>query len=355
MTNNTILIVDDERINREILASLFEDQYEVLQASGGSEAMQLISQRRRDLAVVLLDVFMPDRDGFAVLDFLKFNHYKQDLPVILITASSDWDVEARGLREGADDFISKPFDPAIVRQRVTNAIELYRYKRGLEDMIRRQAAKFNEISQFVTDVLMTVMQVRNRNSRSETLRISSYTEAVLRFISEFSPESYSLDSETIDQIVMGSLLHDIGVIAVPQEYFERQSLLTPEEQRIVESHTDRGCEIIASLENIENSDYIRTALDICRYHHERWDGSGYPEHLVGDDIPLAAQVVGLADLYDGLRQGKVTGHRYSHEEALEAIETAEFGAFSPILTESCKLMGYQFRDIYDGTAEAKPA
>lgn len=353
MTNDTILIVDDEEINRLILAEQFKGQYKILEAGGGQEAMQLITQHHKDLAAVLLDLYMPDRDGFAVIDFMKFNHYKRDLPVIVITANTDVDIEARGLKEGADDFISKPFNPATVSQRVANLIELYRYKRSLEDMIQQQTAKFNDISQFVIDVLMTVMQVSNKNSRRSVLRIRSYTEAVLQFITEYLPESYSLSPEKMKQIVMGSVLHDIGEIAVPQELFERQSLLTPEEQQVVESHTIRGCEIIESLANIENIEYINTALDICRYHHERWDGTGYPEHLVGDDIPLAAQVVGLADMYESLREGTVTGHRYSHEEAIRAIEQGEFGAFSPILTESCKLMSEEFRTIYDSMGGVK--
>lgn len=355
MTNDIVLIVDDEVINREILSAMFQDSYRVLQAAGGQEAMDLITQHRHELAVVLLDVMMPDRDGFAVIDYMKFNRYKRDIPVILITASADVDMEARGLQAGADDFISKPFTAAIVRQRVANAIELYRYKRSLEEMIKDQTAKFQDISQFVIDVLMTVMQVNNQNSRTSILRIRSYTEAILEFISEFSPETYSLSSEMIKQISMGSVLHDIGQVAVPQELFERQSLLTPEEEKIVESHTIRGCEIIESLGNIENGEYIQTALEICRYHHERWDGSGYPDHLAGDEIPIAAQVVGLADLYESLRQGTVTGHHYSHEEALEAIETGEFGAFSPILTESCKLLGDRFREIYAETPTPQSA
>lgn len=351
MNNNTILIVDDEETNREMLAALFEDEYTVIKAAEGEEAMRIIHEHHDELALVLLDLLMPIKDGFAVIDFMKFNRYKRDIPVILISAASDVENEARGLKSGADDFISKPFVPAIVRQRVTNTIELYRYKRSLEDMILKQTAKFNEISQFVIDVLMTVMQVKNKNSRTSILRIRSYTREVLEFVREFSPDSYKLTGELISQITMGSVLHDIGEIAVPQELFERQSFLTPDEQSILESHTIRGCEIIESLEGIEDSEYLDTALDICRYHHERWDGSGYPEHLVGDDIPLSAQVVGLADLYESLRQGTLTGRRFDHDEAMDAIEHGEFGAFSPILTESCKIMGDRFNEIYEQIPE----
>lgn len=346
MRNKTILIVDDEEINREMLAALFEEEYDILQAAGGEEAMQLIEHHADELAVVLLDILMPEKDGFAVIDFMRFNRYKRDIPVILISASGGASTEAKGLKMGADDFISKPFVAEIVRQRVENTIELYRYKRSLEEMIKKQTEKFNEISEFVIDVLMTVMQVKNSASRVSTLRIRSYTREILEFLEEYTPDSYDLSPETINQIVMASVLHDIGEIAVPQELFERQSLLSNDEQKILESHTIRGCEIIESLENIENGEYIHTALDICRYHHERWDGSGYPDHLVGNDIPLAAQVVGLADTYECLREGTLTGRRFSHEEALEAIEHGEFGAFSPILTETCKIMGDRLNDIH---------
>lgn len=347
MTNDTILIVDDEIYNREILAANFEDDYKVLQAQDGAEAIRLLQEHGDKLAVVLLDLNMPVKGGYEVLNFMKFMKYKTLIPVIIISAAKDEETEARGLQEGADDFISKPFDGTIVRQRVRNAIELYAYKRSLRNMIEKETARFKELSQFIIDVQTMVMQARSGASRLSSMRIREYTRAVLEFISEYSPDSYDLGSDMIEQIVLGSVLHDVGEIAVPPELLTRQSILSPEEQKVLESHTVRGSQLLESLRGTESSEYIDTAVQICRHHHERWDGSGYPDHLVGDAIPLSAQVVGLADTYESLRQGTLTGRRFTHDEALDAIAIGEFGAFSPILTESCKMMGARFDEIYE--------
>ena len=347
-----VLIVDDEAMNRDILEELFEDDYEVLQARDGEEAMKMIEENHDRIGVVLLDLVMPKKSGFDVLDFMHFRHFDKDIPVILITGDEK-SSEAAALDRGAVDFITKPINGNIVRRRVENVSELYEYKRSLERQIREQTKKAEQISTFVIDVLMTVMQAKNSDARPSILRIRAYTQEILESLSGYWDPTYALAPDEIRLIVAASVLHDIGEVAVPESIFEKQPLLSPEEQRIMESHTKHGCEIVRSMDNLENNEYINTALEICRWHHERWDGSGYPDHLVGEQIPVSAQVVGLADAYEGLRTGVLAGRPYTHADALYAIEHGEFGGFSPILIETFKILGDRIEQIYNEYEEAE--
>lgn len=342
-----VLVVDDELMNREILEELLQDEYDVLLARDGEEAMRMVDEHHDRIAVMLLDLVMPKKNGFAVLDYMHFNRYDQDIPVIVITGDEkSQSLEASALEKGAVDFITRPIDESIVKKRVANTAELYEYKRSLEEQIREQTKNAEEVSTFVIDVLMTVMQARNSHARPSILRIRAYTKAILESLAGYWDSFYALSPDEIRVIVAASVLHDIGEIAVPQEIFEKQPLLSAEEQAVLESHTVHGCRIVRSMDRLENRTYIETALDICRYHHERWDGSGYPDHLVGDDIPLSAQVVGLADTYEGLRTGVLSGRKYTHEDAMYAIEHGEFGAFSPVLLETFKILESDILNIY---------
>lgn len=350
MKNNVILIVDDVEINRDMLAALFSNDYTILEAANGEEAMDLIAAHKNELVVVLLDISMPKKDGFDVLDYMRFSKAINNIPVIMISASDSEADEMEGLRRGASDFISKPFNSNIVKQRVRNGIELFRYKRSLERMIKQQTEKYMGITEFVIDVLVSVMQVKNNSTRRSLQRIRSYTKEILNFIYEYCDDKFGLTLQKISLISTASILHDIGMLLIPEELIGKK-VWTEQERALVEAHTERGCDIIESMSNLENRDYIDMALEICRYHHERWDGSGYPEKLVGDEIPISAQVVGIADTYDGLREGSLTGRRYSHKETMEALERGDFGMFSPVLIESCKMMQGKLDEIYGQNME----
>lgn len=348
--NKAVLIVDDSEINREVYAAQFEDDYDVLQAASGEEAMRVIEEHRKDIAVILLDLVMPRKGGFEVLDFMRFNNYKDRIPVILLTGDENQSMEMKALQKGADDFLTKEADANVVRRRVANMIQLYEYKRQLEEMIDEKEERLHSMSQFVIDALLAVMEAQDPESRASLLRIRSYTREILEFLSSYWDEFYALQPDEIKVIEDVSVLHDIGEVAVPESIFAKQPLLSVEEQKIYESHTMHGRDIVQSMESIENTQYAKAACEICESHHERWDGSGFPQHLTGDQIPVSAQVVGLADTYEGLRSGALTGRSYSHEEALSAIERGEFGGFSPVLTETCKVIGDRMAQIYEGDA-----
>lgn len=347
MKNNAVLIVDDVEINRMMLAELFSNDYEIMEAADGERAMELIEKHSEELAVILLDIVMPRKDGFDVLDFMRFNRYAEDIPVILISAAEVDNAEIEGLKRGASDFITKPFNANVVKQRVRNTIELFRYKRSLERIIKQQTDKLMGITEFVIDVLVSVMQAKKSGAKNSLQRIRSYTREILNFVYEYSDEKYGLTPQKISLISTASVLHDVGVLLMPENLGRNVVQMTDDERDAYEKHTQRGCDIISSIQNTENQEYINMAFEICRSHHERWDGSGYPEKLVGDEIPISAQVVGLADTYDALRLGELTGREFEHTAAVEAIVRGDFGAFSPILTESLKMMEEQFAEIYD--------
>ncbi|HBU11742.1 MAG TPA: hypothetical protein DEB31_03145 [Clostridiales bacterium] len=346
MKNNAVLIVDDVDINRSMLAELFSNDYDIIEAMDGEEAMKLIGEAPQRFAIILLDIIMPQKDGYDVLDFMHFNRYLNDIPVVMISAADAEAAEVECLKRGASDFIMKPFNPNVVKQRVRNVIELFRYKRSLEYIINEQTSKFRGVTEFVIDVLLSVMRVKNSDSRHSSQRIRVYTREILNFIYEYCDEKYDLNLQKIELISASSILYDIGLLAIPGGLNDSKTVLTDDERRMLEAHTVRGCQIINSINTQENNEYIDMALEICKYHHERWDGSGYPERMVGDEIPISAQVVGIGETYDSLRSGFLTGSTYSHDEAIEAIDRGDFGMFSPVLVECCKMMADKLDEVY---------
>lgn len=346
MKNNSILIVDDNDINRDILSNLFYDEYNILEAENGDEAIRLIKENKDKLAVMLLDINMPVKNGFEVLDYMRFRRYNEDIPVIMISAS-DSKGEIEGLKRGAFDFITKPFDDQIVKHRVKNAIELYSYKRNSDSKLNKQSEQLAKITDLVTDVLFTVMRQKNLSFENSVKRIKAYTELILNYIYEYSDEKYDLTSEKIELIATASVLHDIGELSLNEDMIEKNKhLMSAEDKLKIESHTERGCEIIETISNWEDGEYINLALEICRNHHERWDGSGYPNQLIGNEIPLSAQVVGLADTYDALRKGELSDYPFDGKEAVEIIARGDYSAFSPFLAESVKILEDKLNDIF---------
>lgn len=340
---NVILIVDDMEINRAILCQMFENRYQVVEAEDGQQALALIAQYKQQLAIVLLDIVMPGLDGFGVLESMQRDGLLGHIPVILITGDSSSETAGRGYDFGTADVITKPFDASVVLRRVENVIELYRHKNRLEDLVEEQTQKLaeqnrrlKEFDSFLIDTLSTVVEFRSLESGQHVLRIRTFTKVLLRYVARMYPE-YQLTDELIDVISSASALHDVGKIAIPDAILLKPGRLTAEEFDIMKTHSLKGCEILESIGYIQDQIYYQYSYDICRHHHERWDGRGYPDGLKGDEIPLCAQVVSVADVYDALVSERCYKAAYPPEEALRMILGGECGAFSPRLMECLKL------------------
>lgn len=340
-----LLVVDDIQMNRMILRYLFEDNYDVLEAENGVEALELINEHGDNIAIVLLDIVMPVMDGFAVLDELVATNYIATTPVILITGESDDEKALKGYKLGVADLINKPFNSDIVYRRVSNVIALYDHKRELErklaeqkEQLEEQAESLKQANQFVIDALCTTVEFRSLESGEHIKRIRLLIKILLEDVKHF----YPLTDEQIEVIANASAVHDIGKVAIPDSILQKPGRLTNEEFEIMKTHTLRGCEILSSLGymQVQATEYYTYCYEICRYHHERWDGRGYPDNLVGDNIPIWAQAASIADVYDALTSKRVYKDAYSHEEAVRMILNGECGQFNPVILDC-------FKDVLD--------
>ena len=308
-----ILIVDDVFINRDILAEILSDEYDTVEAENGEEALKVIQEYGDDLAVVLLDLMMPVKDGFYVLEHLKKQNYMDRVPVLVISGETSVESENKCLDFGVADFIHKPFDETIVRRRVMNIIDLYSYKNMLEDKVAEQTKTLTEqnrelqiqaetlekYNQTIVDVLGTVVESRNLESGDHVQRVKGYTQLLAEQVMKDYPE-YGLTQKVIEVIVPASALHDVGKIAIPDNILLKPGKLTAEEFDEMKLHTTRGCKIIESIKDAWSDEYKKVSYEICRYHHEKYDGSGYPDGLKGEEIPLIARILAVADAYDAM-------------------------------------------------------
>lgn len=341
MNRNTILIVDDVEINRAILRNLFEKDYNVLEAENGEQALLLLNQYKNTIVALLLDILMPVKNGYEVMSDMNRTGLIKQIPVIIITSEDSMENEIRVFDLGASDIIVKPFEPHVVKRRVHNAVELNLHKEHLEELVERQAVKLRESQDVLMDVLSSVVEHRNVESGQHILRIRMFTKILLENIMHSYPE-YALNEHTIDIIASASALHDIGKISIPDAILNKPAPLTKEEYAIMKTHSEKGCEILARLERMDDKEYLHYAYRICRYHHERWDGKGYPDGLKGESIPICAQAVGIADAYDALTTDRVYKKALSPDVAYTMILNGECGAFSPKLLECFKSCREQF-------------
>lgn len=344
MNRDTLLIVDDMEVNRAILRSLFEQEYNLLEAENGEQAMMLIQQYRNSLAAVLLDVVMPVKDGYQVMADMVQNRLITSIPVIVITSEDSMENEVRAFDLGASDIIIKPFEPHVVRRRVQNAVELNRHKMHLEEMVEEQAAKLRESRDVIMDTLSSIIEHRSLETGQHVLRIRMFTKLLLEDVMCYCPE-YELNERAIGVIAEAAALHDIGKISIPDTILNKPGRLTPEEFEVMKAHTVRGCEILSGLDRMGDKEYLEYAYNICRYHHERWDGRGYPDGLIGDNTPVCAQAAGIADAYDALTTDRVYKKAIPPERALTMILNGECGAFSPKLLECLKNVREQFFEL----------
>ena len=333
MEEQQILIVDNEAINREILKSMFEE-YDTLEAENGEEAIREIAHSR-NLVLILLDISMPVMSGFDVLDYMQEHVLADQIPVILITGETVIDSEDRAYSYGAADVIHKPFYPHIVKKRSQNIIDLYQHKLEMELRLKQQEIEIREKEQEIRqnneamlDTLSSLVEFRSVEIGEHTQRIKYFTKIMLEYMQEYFPK-YGLDKGRIDGIVQACVLHDIGKIGIPDTILLKPGRLTEEEFEIMKTHTTIGCEILERSFRDKNSGFYRDSYDICRHHHERWDGSGYPDHLKGKELSIGVQVVSVADVFDGLTSPRIYKQPVSREKAYDMIVNGECGQFSP--------------------------
>ena len=337
MDKKTILIVDDVELNRAILAELFDDLYLIREAENGKQALQLLQEEQDQIVMVLLDIIMPVMDGFDVLQFMTEQKWIDRIPVILITSESSDRAALKGYQLGVSDIINKPFNPDVVKRRVANIIELFMHKSNLEKLVTRQietlekqAQKINQVNDFLIETLSTAVEFRNCESGQHIKRIRHTTQVLMEAIAREYPE-YEISPYHIEKIASASAMHDIGKIAIPDSILNKPGRLTPDEFEVMKAHCIRGCEFLQSIHHAQDEEYFRFCYEICRHHHERWDGNGYPDRLKGDSIPIWAQVVSLADVYDALTSKRVYKEAYSHDKAVRMILGGECGVFNPKL------------------------
>ena len=329
---NKILIVDDAEINRSLLADILSVEYDIMEASNGMEAVSLLNQYHADLSLILLDIVMPEMDGFEVLAIMNRNGWIQSIPVITISAETSSSYIEHAYDLGAADSISRPFDEKTVLRRVSNMLMLYTKQKILEGMVTEQIIDKEKNNFLMVEILSNIVEFRNGESGLHVLHIRVITEMLLKKLVE-KTDRIQLSLSDIALIVNASALHDIGKISIPEEILNKPGRLTPEEFEIMKTHAAIGAQILKNAPNRQTEKLIQVAHDICRWHHERYDGKGYPDGLKGDEIPIAAQVVSVADVYDALTSERVYKSAYSHEKAMEMILNGECGAFNPLLLD----------------------
>ena len=327
-----ILLVDDSAMNRMILKEILGGDYRILEAENGQECLEKLQTEAENIALVLLDINMPVMDGFEVLKAMNANHTIEDIPVIMISSDDSDAAIRRSYELGASDYVNRPFDARIVYRRVTNTIKLYAKQRRLVQMVSDQIRARENNTDMLVGVLSHIVEFRNGESGAHVRHIRIITELLLHRLLEISSQ-YPITAEQQDNIPLASALHDIGKIGIDEKILNKPGKLTPEEFEVVKTHSMLGAEMLHQLENFNEQPLLQTAYEIARWHHERWDGRGYPDGLKGDEIPISAQLVALADVYDALTSERCYKKAFSHEKAVQMILNGECGAFNPLLLQ----------------------
>ena len=327
-----VLLVDDSKMNRMMLADILGDRYHVLEAENGKECIEKLQEEAGNIALVLLDINMPVMDGFEVLKAMNANHTIEDTPVIMISSEDSDAAIRRSYELGASDYVNRPFDARIVYRRATNTIKLYAKQRRLVQMVSDQIRARENNTDMLVGVLSHIVEFRNGESGLHVRHIRIITETLLHCLLEVS-NKYSISAEQQDLIPLASALHDIGKIGIADKILNKPGKLTPEEFEVIKTHSMLGAEMLQNLDNFGEQPLLQTAYEIARWHHERWDGHGYPDGLKGDEIPISAQLVSLADVYDALTSERCYKKSFSHEKAMQMILNGECGAFNPLLLQ----------------------
>ena len=327
-----ILLVDDSNMNRMLLREILGDGYHILEAENGQECLETLRAEAGNIALVLLDINMPGMDGFEVLKAMNANHTIEDTPVIMISSEDSDAAIRRSYELGASDYVNRPFDARIVYRRVTNTIKLYAKQRRLVQMVSDQIRARENNTDMLVGVLSHIVEFRNGESGAHVRHIRIITELLLHRLLEIS-SNYSITAEQQDMIPLASALHDIGKIGIDEKILNKPGKLTPEEFKVIQTHSMLGAKMLHDLDGFAEQPLLQTAYEIARWHHERWDGRGYPDGLKGDEIPISAQLVSLADVYDALTSERCYKKAFSHEKAVQMILNGECGAFNPLLLQ----------------------
>lgn len=327
-----ILIVDDSQINCEILAEILKDEYRILEAANGEECINLLKQYGTGIALLLLDINMPVMDGFEVLALMNRKHWIEDIPVIIISSENSASYVRRAYEMGASDYISRPFDVQVVHQRVSNTIKLYAKQRRLISLVTDQIREKEKNNQMMISILSQIVEFRNGESGLHVLHINILSELLLERLVQ-KTDKYQISAQRRSLITTASALHDIGKIGIDDKILNKPGRLTPEEFDEMKKHTIIGESILKNVGIYQNEELVQLAMHICRWHHERYDGRGYPDGLKGEEIPIEVQVVSIADVYDALVSERVYKKAYSHKKAVEMILNGECGQFNPLLLE----------------------
>ena len=327
-----ILLVDDSKMNRMLLREILGDGYHILEAENGQECLETLRAEAGNIALVLLDINMPGMDGFEVLKAMNANHTIEDTPVIMISSEDSDAAIRRSYELGASDYVNRPFDARIVYRRVSNTIKLYAKQRRLVQMVSDQIRARENNTDMLVGVLSHIVEFRNGESGAHVRHIRIITELLLHRLLEIS-SNYSITAEQQDMIPLASALHDIGKIGIDEKILNKPGKLTPEEFKVIQTHSMLGAKMLHDLDGFAEQPLVQTAYEIARWHHERWDGRGYPDGLKGDEIPISAQLVSLADVYDALTSERCYKKAFSHEKAVQMILNGECGAFNPLLLQ----------------------
>ena len=327
-----ILVVDDSEMNREILSEILNEEYDIIEADSGDTCIDMLRKYETGISLVLLDIVMPGMDGFGVLNYMNRHHYLEDIPVIMISSEDSTETVRRAYEMGVSDYINRPFDAGVVHRRVYNTIKLYAKQRRLIALITNQVYEKEKNNRMMVGILSQIVEFRNGESGSHVLNINIFTGMLLESLVQHT-DKYDLSWSERLLITTASALHDIGKIGIDDKILNKPGRLTDEEFKIMQNHTIIGASILENMGSYQDEELMKVAYQICRWHHERYDGKGYPDGLKGDEIPISAQVVSLADVYDALVSERVYKKAYSHEKAIEMITNGECGCFNPILLE----------------------
>ena len=327
-----ILVVDDSEMNREILSSILGDEFDILEAANGKECISVIRKYGRDIALVLLDIVMPEMDGFEVLEFMNKHEWIDDIPVIMISSEDSAASVKKAYEMGVSDYINRPFDVEVVHRRVFNTIKLYAKQRRLIALITNQVYEKEKNNRILIEILSQIVEFRNGESGRHVLNVNIITGILLEQLAQIT-DKYNISWSDRLIITTAASLHDIGKIGIDEKILNKAGRLMPQEIEKMKEHTVIGASILENMELFKDEELVKTAYQICRWHHERYDGRGYPDGLKGEEIPVSAQVVALADVYDALVSRRVYKKSYSHEEAMKMILGGECGAFNPILLQ----------------------
>ena len=341
-----ILIVDDSEMNREILTEMLQDDFRILEAENGEEALKMLKQYDTGISLMLLDIVMPVMNGFEVLAAMAREHWMDDIPVIMISSEGSEDYIRRAYEMGIADYIRRPFDAKIVYQRVFNTIKLYAKQRRLISLVADQIYEKEKNNRMMVGILSQIVEFRNGESGPHVLHIQTLTRLLLERLVQKTGQ-YGLSWSEQYMISMASALHDIGKIGIDEKILNKPGKLTKEEFDIMKTHTLIGATMLENLKMYQGEILLEVAYQICRWHHERYDGKGYPDGLVGEEIPISAQVVSLADAYDALISDRVYKKAYSHEQAVKMILNGECGAFNPVLLECLTDIQDHLKEVVD--------